>query len=154
MSFLRQQQIYPPIGSLICTGGGPLSGFAPGLIVWMSLPPAIPWQVALPQSLPPLRRVTLFCYKESGRSMDFQRTANSGLTGCLSRGVHPIRTSKTKEAGLKSENVSGITHGQSSGNPKFPSIQCIASWSHKGLGSDAVARARADKLPVTQTFRC
>jgi len=23
----------------------------------MSLPPAIPWQVALPQSLPPLRRV-------------------------------------------------------------------------------------------------
>src|SRR5258708_16780239 len=94
MSFLRQQQIYPPIGALICTGGGPLSGFAPGLIGWMSLPPAIPWQVALPQSLPPLRRVTLFCYKESGRSMDFQRTANSELTGCLSRGVHPRSVSQ------------------------------------------------------------
>src|SRR5260370_37155805 len=89
MSFLRQQQIYPPIGSLICTGGGPLSGFAPGPIVWMSLPPAIPGQVALPQSLPPLRRVTLFCYKESGRSTDFHPTAKMGLTGCLSGGVLP-----------------------------------------------------------------
>src|SRR5438105_11780641 len=89
MSFLRQKQIYPPIKSCVDTGDGPLSGFAPGPIVWMSLPPAIPWQVALPQSLPPLRRVRLVCYKESGRSTVFQRTANSGLTGCLSGGVHP-----------------------------------------------------------------
>src|SRR5260370_42598546 len=119
MSFLRQQQIYPPIGSLICTGGGPLSGFAPGLIVWMSLPPAIPWQVALPQSLPPLRRVTLFCYKESGRSMDFQRTANSGLTGCLSRGVHPnslnrllSRTPDASFTGAATESFTYTSTGQ------------------------------------------
>ena len=30
-----------------------------------------------------------FAMKEYGRSRSFQRTANSGLTGCLSRGVHP-----------------------------------------------------------------
>src|SRR5712692_4701802 len=29
-----------------------------------------------------------FAMKEYGRSREFQRTANSGLTGCLSRGVH------------------------------------------------------------------
>ena len=32
-----------------------------------------------------------FAMKEYGRSRDFQRTANCGLTGCLSRGVHPKR---------------------------------------------------------------
>jgi len=30
-----------------------------------------------------------FAMKESCRSRDFHRTANSGLTGCLSGGVHP-----------------------------------------------------------------
>jgi hypothetical protein len=30
-----------------------------------------------------------FAMKEYGPSRDFQRTANSGLTGCLSLGVHP-----------------------------------------------------------------
>ncbi len=30
-----------------------------------------------------------FAMKENGRSRDFQRTANCGLTDCLSRGVHP-----------------------------------------------------------------
>jgi hypothetical protein len=30
-----------------------------------------------------------FVMKEYCRSRDFQRTANSGLTGCLNRGVHP-----------------------------------------------------------------
>jgi len=31
-----------------------------------------------------------FAMKEICRSTDFQRTANSGLTGCLRRGVHRI----------------------------------------------------------------
>ena len=30
MSFLRHGQIFPPMGSLLGTGGRPLSGFAPG----------------------------------------------------------------------------------------------------------------------------
>ena len=89
MSFLRHAQIFPPIGFGVCTGDGPLSGFAPGLIVWMSLRPAIPRQGALPQSLPPLRRVRSLCYEGVCRSTNFHRTANSGLTGCLSRWVHP-----------------------------------------------------------------
>jgi hypothetical protein len=33
-----------------------------------------------------------FAMKEYCRSRDFQRTANSGLTGCLSRGVHSRET--------------------------------------------------------------
>jgi len=36
-----------------------------------------------------------FAMKEYCRSRDFQRTANSGLTGCLSRRVQPSWTSRT-----------------------------------------------------------
>jgi len=43
------------------TWGEAGSGFALGFIVLMSLRPAIPWQVALLQSLPPLHRpVSIF----------------------------------------------------------------------------------------------
>src|SRR6266852_2880842 len=82
MSFLRQTQIYPPIGSLVDTGDGPLYGFAPGLIVWMSLPPAIPWQVALPQSLPPLRRVTM-SMRYSGLSVQIFSSNGKQCLNCL-----------------------------------------------------------------------
>ena len=43
-----------PMSSRLQTGGGTLSGSVAGVIVPMSLRPAIPWQVALQQSLPPL----------------------------------------------------------------------------------------------------
>ena len=57
MSFLRYEQIYQSdVFSLFVPGrsSGPLR---PGLIVWMSLPPAIPWRVALQHCLPPLHRL-------------------------------------------------------------------------------------------------
>ena len=39
------------------TQGEAVSGFAPGLIVLMSLQPDIPWRVALQQCSPPLHRL-------------------------------------------------------------------------------------------------
>ena len=57
MSFLRHRQIYqsdPWIKTGIKTRGETDSGSAPCLIVLMSLRPAIPWQVGLHQSPPPL----------------------------------------------------------------------------------------------------
>jgi hypothetical protein len=42
------------------TGGGAVSGSAPGFIVLMSLRPAIPWRVGLHQSPPPLYQPVSF----------------------------------------------------------------------------------------------
>jgi len=42
------------------TGGEVVFGFAPGLIVLMSLRPAIPWRVGLHQSPPPLHQPVPF----------------------------------------------------------------------------------------------
>ena len=53
MSFLRHQQIYQSDPG-IKTRGDAESGSAPRPIVLMSLRPAIPWQVGLHQSPPPL----------------------------------------------------------------------------------------------------
>src|SRR5581483_238112 len=46
-----------PMYALLKTQGEAIPGFAPGLIVLMSLPPAIPWRVALLHCSPPLHRL-------------------------------------------------------------------------------------------------
>src|SRR3954464_14581616 len=46
-----------PMWSSFQTQGEAVLGLAPGLIVLMSLQPAIPWRVALQQSSPPLYRL-------------------------------------------------------------------------------------------------
>src|SRR5271165_6146166 len=56
MSFSRHGQIYQSDG-LFRPRSEAVSGFAPGLIVSMSLRPAIPRQVGLHQSPPPLHRL-------------------------------------------------------------------------------------------------
>ena len=81
MSFLRHQEIFPPMGA-------PASRPTPPLIVWMSFRLAIPWRVALQQGPAPLRQPFTFCMQRFHRTMSFHRTACCGLTGCLSRGVH------------------------------------------------------------------
>ena len=53
MSVVRHKQIYQS-DLLVKTRGDAESGSAPCLIVLMSLRPAIPWQVGLHQSPPPL----------------------------------------------------------------------------------------------------
>jgi hypothetical protein len=49
-----------PICFRFHAGSEALFGFAPGFIVLMSLRPAIPWQVGLHQSPPPLYQPVLF----------------------------------------------------------------------------------------------
>jgi hypothetical protein len=49
-----------PMSFRFQTGGEVVPGPAAGVIVPMSLQPAIPWQVALQQSLPPLYQPVLF----------------------------------------------------------------------------------------------
>ena len=56
----------------------------------MSFQSAIPWRVALRQSLPPLRRLATILNNPLCRTMIFQRTATTPLTSCLSPRVHSI----------------------------------------------------------------
>src|ERR1700693_4710663 len=54
----------------------------------MSFQSAIPWQVALRQSLPPLHRLETILNNPRCRTMIFQQTATAPLTSCLSPRVH------------------------------------------------------------------
>ena len=56
--------------------------------VAMSFQSAIPWRVALRQSLPPLHRLATILNNPLCRTMIFQRTAITPLTSCLSPRVH------------------------------------------------------------------
>jgi hypothetical protein len=49
-----------PMCFSVQAGGGTVPGSAPGLIVLMSLRPAIPWRVGLHQSPPPLYQPASF----------------------------------------------------------------------------------------------
>src|SRR5580693_2779960 len=87
MSFLRHPQIYLPIWPLICTGGGPLSGFAPGphrldeSAAGYSLAGCAP---AEPASASPDEYE--YAVQSSCRSRSFHTTANSVLTVCVTSG--------------------------------------------------------------------
>ena len=54
----------------------------------MSFQSAIPWQVALRQSLPPLHRLATILNNPLCRTMIFQRTVTTPLTSCLTAWVH------------------------------------------------------------------
>src|SRR5580704_12791482 len=54
----------------------------------MSFQSAIPWRVALRQSLPPLYRPVTILNNPLCRTIIFQRTATTPLTSCLSPRVH------------------------------------------------------------------
>src|SRR6266849_2766392 len=87
MSFLRHPQIYPPIGSLVGTGDGPLSGFAPGphrldeSAAGYSSAGCAPAEPASASPGDYEYVVQLSC-----RSRSFHPTANSVLTVCVSPG--------------------------------------------------------------------
>src|SRR5438874_7901208 len=87
MSFLRQKQIYPPIGSWVDTGDGPLSGFAPGphrLDESAAGYSSAGWSPPEPACASPGEyeyALQSFC-----RSRSFHPTANSVLTVCVSPG--------------------------------------------------------------------
>src|SRR5712691_7556182 len=87
MSFLRHLQIYPPIGSLVGTGDGPLSGFAPGphrldeSATGYSSAGCAPAEPA--SASPGDYEYELQSYR---RSKSFHPTANSVLTVCVTPG--------------------------------------------------------------------
>ena len=57
-------------------------------VIGVSAPTGYSWQVALQQRLLPLHQPRSFCYEWERRASEIRRTANCGLTGCLSPGVH------------------------------------------------------------------
>src|SRR5258708_8966066 len=89
--FSEARQIFPPIGSLVGTGGGPLSGFAPGphrldeSAAGYSLAGCAP---AEPASASPGDYE--YAVQWSCRSRSFHPTANSVLTVCVSPGGRRI----------------------------------------------------------------
>ena len=107
MSFLRHARSIGPMGQLKTIlrlkpcgatrwwapgfAAGRDCNTAPSLIVRDEYAPAIPWRVALQQSLPPFHRMRPVCYESICRSRDFHRTASCVLTVCLGPGGHRIR---------------------------------------------------------------
>jgi len=85
MSFLRHEGIYRSDG-FCAAGSEPLSPL-PALIGLDEFQPAIPWQVALQQSQPPLHRPRTILNNPTRRTMILQRTATTPLTPCLSSRV-------------------------------------------------------------------
>lgn len=110
MSFLRHARSIGPMGQVKtilrlkpcrasrCSAPGFAAGrdcnTAPSLIVRDEYAPAIPWRVALQQSLPPFHRMRPVCYESICRSRDFHRTASCVLTVCLGPGGHRKATSR------------------------------------------------------------
>ena len=94
MSFLRHVGIYRSDGFYVA--GSERFSSLPALIGIDEFQPAIPWQVALQQSLPPLYRPRTILNNPIRRTMIFQPTATTPLTPCLTPrvqstciGVHP-----------------------------------------------------------------
>jgi hypothetical protein len=86
MNFLRHVGIYRPDGFYAAVSERLCS--VPALIGLDEFQSAIPWQVALQQSLPPLNRLRTILYKQTRRAITFQQTATAPLTPCLSPRVH------------------------------------------------------------------
>jgi len=88
MSFLRHEEIYRSDVELGKAGSGNWCRRSRCSSASMSYQSAIPWQVALRQSLPPLRRLVTILNNPTCRTMIFQPTATTPLTSCLSPRVH------------------------------------------------------------------
>src|SRR5208283_1722513 len=88
MSFLRHEEIYRSDVGLGKAGSGNGCRRSQCSSASMSFQSAIPWQVALRQSLPPLHRLVTIFDNLRCRTMFFQRTATTPLTSCLSPRVH------------------------------------------------------------------
>jgi hypothetical protein len=90
MSFLRHAEIYRSDDA--SAAGRERLCSLPALIGLDEFQPAIPWQVALQQSLPPLRRLPTILNNLTRRTMTFQRTVTTPLIRCLSPRVQSTLT--------------------------------------------------------------
>jgi hypothetical protein len=88
MSFWRHEEIYRSDVGLGKAGNGNGRRRSPCSSAAMSFQSAIPRQVALQQSLPPLYRLETILNNQCCRTMILQRTATTPLTPCLSPRVH------------------------------------------------------------------
>jgi hypothetical protein len=88
MSFSRHEEIYRSDVKLGKPGSGNCGRRSQRSSAAMSFQSAIPWQVALRQSLPPLHRLATILNNPICRTMIFQRTATIPLTSCLTPWVH------------------------------------------------------------------
>ena len=88
MSFFRHEEIYRSDVSPGYSWERQLNVAAPCSSAAMSFQSAIPWRVALRQSLPPLYRPVTILNNPLCRTIIFQRTATTPLTSCLSPRVH------------------------------------------------------------------
>jgi hypothetical protein len=88
MSFWRHEEIYRSDVGLGKAGNGNGRRRSPCSSAAMSFQSAIPRQVALQQSLPPLYRLKTILNNQCCRTMILQRTATTPLTPCLSPRVH------------------------------------------------------------------
>src|SRR5215471_4346650 len=75
-------------------------GSAPGLIVLMSLQPAIPWRVALQQSSPPLHRMTSI-YHRRGESVN-HHPARAGEFSTGTLGNFQLELTQPRQATVSS----------------------------------------------------
>src|SRR6266576_5118816 len=88
MSFWRHEEIYRSDVGLGKAGNANGCRRSPHSSAAMSFHSAIPRQVALQQSLPPLYRRETILNNQCCRTMILQRTATTPLTPCLSPRVH------------------------------------------------------------------
>ena len=104
MSFLRHEQIYQ--SDVFCSGGRGEAddGFAPSLIVLMSLRPDIPWRVALQQSPPPLHRPESMLYPPAETVNHHPTGAGEFSTGDLGN-FRPALTDMEQERDRDSDHV-------------------------------------------------
>jgi hypothetical protein len=91
MSFSRHEEIYRSDVKLGKPGSGHCCRRSQRSSAAMSFQSAIPWKVALRQSLPPLHRLQTILNNPRCRTMTFQQTATAPLTSCLSPRVHSSR---------------------------------------------------------------
>ena len=92
MSFSRHEEIYRSDVKLGKPGSGHCCRRSQRSSAAMSFQSAIPWKVALRQSLPPLHRLQTILNNPRCRTMTFQQTATAPLTSCLSPRVHSKTT--------------------------------------------------------------
>src|SRR5947209_16804073 len=83
-----------PMYVLLKIQGEAISGSAPGLIVLMSLHPAIPWRVALLHCSPPLHRLDFMYHLPAGSVNHHLARAGEFSTGTLGN-FQPVLTDET-----------------------------------------------------------
>jgi hypothetical protein len=112
MSFLRHGEAIAPM-TFIPTGSKQ-AGSLPVLIGRDEFPPAIPWQVALQQSLPPLRRPRTILQNETSPYNDLSANGDiplnsvSHLKGALQFESSLPRTSLSKPSRLQPKLFHGL----------------------------------------------